>query len=161
MKKQEVQVNAATEPTIRILKIGTCPSVSGKSKLSYHVAIRDESELLFRVFANSSSGYFSQEYISLNAIQEIFTRTAHGTITSYLLNPLFINRSVNTPAFMTAVLLAEGLVQASSSVDRHYEATDGKAFFEGIQKLIESGISIDPNAKPSKKKAASEPALPA
>jgi hypothetical protein len=84
---------------------------------------------------------------------------ADGAITSFTLHLLFKGKSTNSPGFMLAALLAEGLVQRSSVNDRGYECTDGKAFFSSIQELIDSGISLDPDAKPkrpSKKKDASE-----
>lgn len=148
--------------SLRILKIGPCPSLSGKSTLTYHVGCDDKSELFFRVYANSSSGYFSREWVSLNAIQQGFAKVpADGAITSFLMRDLFVGKSTNTPGFVFAALLAEGLVQPSSIVDRQYECTDGKAFFAEIQALIESDVNLDADAKPkkpSKKKVASESA---
>lgn len=149
-------------PSLRILKVGACPSLSEKSTLTYHVGCNDKSELFFRVYANSSSGYFSREWVSLNAIQEAFSKTLEeGVITSSLMRGLFVGQSTNTPGFVFAALLAEGLVQPSGIVDRCYECTDGKDFFAEVQALIESDVSLDADAKPkkpSKKKSASEPA---
>lgn len=152
-------VTATTSGKIRILKIATCPSISGKSTLTYHIGYgvlvatvgNANSEILFRVHANSSSGYFSREWISLVAIQQVFAKVpADGAITSYLLHKLFKGKSANTPAFMLAALLAEGLVQPSSIKDRCHDCTDGKAFFTEIQALIESDIALDADAKPKK-----------
>lgn len=158
--KQSEQNNAT--PPLRILKVGTCPSLSQKSQLTYHVGCNDKSELFFRVYANSSSGYFSREWVSLNAIQEAFAKTLEeGVIKSSLMRGLFVGQSTNTPGFVFAALLTEGLVQPSSIVDRCYECTDGKAFFAEVQALIESDVNLDADAKPkksSKKKAASESA---
>lgn len=148
-------VSAISHRKIRILKIATCLSISGKSTLTYHIAVgtvgNANSEILFRVHANSSSGYFSREWISLVAIQQVFSKVpADGAITSYLLHKLFKGKSANTPAFMLAALLAEGLVQPSSIKDRCHDCTDGKAFFTEIQALIESDIALDADAKPKK-----------
>lgn len=147
---------------IRILKIGTCPSLSGKSTLTYHIGCNAESELYFRTYANSSSGYFSQEWVSLVSIQKAFAKVpADGAITSYLMRDLFTGKSTNTPGFVFAALLAEGLVQPSSIVERCYQCTDGKEFFTEIQALIDSAVSLDADAKPkkaSKKKSTSESA---
>lgn len=162
--KPEVST-AIPAPSLRILKIGSCPNLSGKSTLAYHVGCNDKSELFFRVYANSSSGYFSQEWVSLNTIQEAFAKVpADSAITSSLMRDLFVGKSTNTPGFVFAALLAEGLVQPSSIVERCYECTDGKAFFAEVQALIESDVNLDADAKPkkaSKKKVASEPALSA
>lgn len=153
---------ATTAPSLRILKIGSCPNLSGKSTLAYHVGCDNKSELFFRVYANSSSGYFSREWIGLNVIQQAFAKVpADSAITSFLMRDLFIGKSTNTPGFVFAALLAEGLVQPSSIVERCYECTDGKAFFAEVQALIESDVNLDADAKskkPSKRKAASESA---
>lgn len=153
-------------PSLRILKIGSCPNLSGKSTLAYHVGCDDKSELFFRMYANSSSGYFSREWVSLASIQQAFAKVpADSAITSSLMRDLFVGKSTNTPGFVFAAMLAEGLVQPSSIVERCYECTDGKAFFTEIQALIESDVNLDADAKPkkpSKKKSASESApLPA
>lgn len=149
-------------PSIRILKVASCPSLSGKSTLTYHMGCNEQSELFFRVYANSSSGYFSREWVSLNAIQQAFAKAPEeGAITSFLIRHLFIGKSTNTPGFVFAALLAEGLVQPSSIVERCYECTDGKAFFAEAQALIESDVNLDADAKPkklSKKRTASETA---
>lgn len=159
--KNKPEVSTAP-PSLRILKIGSCPNLSGKSTLAYHVGCDDKSELFFRVYANSSSGYFSREWVSLASIQQAFAKVpADGAITSSLMRDLFVGKSTNTPGFVFAAMLAEGLVQPSSIVDRCYECTDGKAFFAEVQALIESDVNLDADAKPkkpSKKKAASESA---
>jgi len=150
---------AATKsvPTIRIVKIDTCKSLSEKSSLTYHVGHSDQSELFFRVYANSSSGYFSQEWVSLVAIQQAFAKVpADGAITSFLMRDLFVGKSTNTPGFVFAALLAEGLVQPSSIVERCYECTDGKEFFARVQALIESGVDLKVEEKPKK----SAPVMP-
>ena len=153
-------------PSIRILKIGSCPSLSGQSTLTYHIGCNEQSELFFRVYANSSSGYFSREWVSLVAIQEVFAKVpADGAITSFLMRGLFIGKSTNTPGFVFAAMLAESLVQPSSIVERCYECADGKEFFTAIQMLMDSEVNLDADDKPKKplkKKSASEAApLPA
>lgn len=157
--KPEVS-SAPANPVIRVLKVATCPSLSGQSKLTYHIGCNDQSELYFRNYANSSNGYSSKEWVSLVSIQEAFAKVpADGAITSFLMRNLFVGKSTNTPGFVFAALLAEGLVQPSSIVERCYECTDGKEFFTGVQALIDSAVSLDADAKPkklSKKKSASD-----
>lgn len=138
-------------PLIRILKVASCPSLSGKSNLTYHVGCDANGSIHARVVANSSSGYFSREWVSLNAIQQAFAKVpADKAITSFLIRDLFIGKSTNTPGFLFAALLEEGLVQPSSIVDRCYECADGKDFFAEVQALIESDVRLDPDARPKK-----------
>lgn len=156
---QDAQTNPA--PSIRILKIGSCPSLSGKSNLTYLIGSDVEGAIHFRIQANTSSGCFSRLWVGLDKIRSAIGDSA--SITSFTLQKAYPG-SQNNGSFLMATWLAEGLVQASSTVDRHFEVTDGKAFFDQVRQLIDSGISLDPDAKPpkpSKKKPASEPALPA
>lgn len=147
--KQDTQNNSAT--SIRILKIGTCPSLSGKSTLTYHIGCTENSDIQFRVFKNSSSGYFSQEWVSLASIQQVFAKVPDdGALTSFLMRGLFTGKSTNTPGFVFAAMLAEGLVQPSSIVERCYECTDGKGFFAEVQALIESAVDLKVVEKPKK-----------
>lgn len=144
------------EPSIRILKVGTCPSLSGKSKLTYHIGCNAESEIQFRVYANSGAGFFSPEWIAMNSIQKVSnTIPADKPVTSFLLlNPIYIGRSQNSPGFMLAVLKQEGLVVPADGDERVYMRTDGVEFFAEVNALIESDVDI----KVAEKK---KPSLPA
>ena len=56
-------------PVIRILKIASCPSSSGKATLTYHIGCTTDHDIQFRVVANTGGGLFSPECISLSTIQ--------------------------------------------------------------------------------------------
>ena len=116
-----------TEP--KIIKTSTCKSSSGQSTLTYHIG-KDESGIHFRIDANSESGFFSKEWVSLSAIQEAISKS-NKPFTSAILHPLFHGKSINTPAFMLAVLLNEGLVKRSK---RCYERVDPGAFMKAVDK---------------------------
>lgn len=158
MSKQETQVDAATEPTIRILKIGTCPSLSGKSTLTFHVGCNAESEIHFRIYANSSSGYFSRnEWVSADSIGKVLGEST--SITSFTLQSAYVGKSQNNGGFLLAALFAEGLVNRSADNERQYLLGDPAAFNAEIKALMESDASLDPDAKPkkpSKKKSTPE-----
>lgn len=140
-----------TPSSIRILKIGTCPSISGKSKLLYHVGCTAESEIKFRVVSNDGGGYHSDEWVPLTAIQQVFAKLpGDKPITSFLLNPIFEGKSVNTAAFLLAVLKSEGLVQPHKEKRRCYECTDAKGFIAETKALIASAVDLKPDDKPAK-----------
>ena len=94
---------------IRLLKIRSCSSRTGKSTLTYYIGCNPEGELQFRIFANSGNGFFNDEWVSLNALLS----KASEQFTSYALSPLFTGKSTNTPAFLLATLMEEKLVQVS------------------------------------------------
>ena len=125
------------EPIVRVLKTGTCSSLSGKSKLTYNVGCTEKSEIYFRVFTNSNAGFFSREWVSLNTIQQVLAKVPNGTtITSFNLMPLFNGKSINTPCFLFAALKNEGLVEQSKVEKRCYESTDPKGFMSAIKALM-------------------------
>ena len=128
-------------PTIRILKIATCPTSSGKATLSYHIGCTTDKDIQFRVVANTGGGLFSPEWISLSAIQPAFEQ-APFPLTSFPLIDLYQGKSTNTPAFLMAVLKHEGLVRNLDGKIRGYETLDSKAFMDEMNALKASGIDI-------------------
>ena len=94
-------------PDIRILKIGSCESVSRKSTLTYHIGCMADGEIHLRIYANTAAGFFSQEWLPLTSIDQVLIK-AGGHFTSFALQPLFRGKSQNNPAFLLAVLLREG-----------------------------------------------------
>lgn len=147
-------INPATPSiqSIRILKTGTCPTLSGKGTLQYHVGCSPDGDIHLRVHANSGSGFFSREFISMNAIQRVSnTIPLDKPITSYmLLNPIYVGRSQNSPGFMLAVLKQEGLVIPVDGDERVYYRTDGAEFYAQVKALINSDVDIKIEEKPKK-----------
>ena len=140
-----------TPSSIRILKIVTCPSISGKSKLVYHIGCTADSAIKFRVVSNDGGGYHSDEWVALAAVQQVFAKLpAEAPITSFLLTPIFEGKSVNSPAFLLAVLKSEGLVQPHKEKRRCYASTDAKGFVAEVQGLIASGVDLKVEEKPAK-----------
>ncbi len=131
------------DPSIRILKVATCPSLSGKSTLTYHIGCNSESDIQFRIVNNTGGGFFSKEWVSLNAIFQAFDKkVADKPIVSLLLYPLFQGKSLNTPAFLLAVLKQEGLVSPVEDNPKHYERLPLDAFMIEIGKLIQSKVDL-------------------
>lgn len=136
---------------IRILKIGSCPNLSDSAKLGYMVGCNAESKIQLRVFSNSGKGYFSREWVSLDAILKAIGKCPKGKpLNGFWLTPLYAGKSVNTPSFLMAVLLAEGLVK---KVDRNYEKVSHDGFVSEVNKLIEAGVDLKADEKPKKQDA--------
>ena len=125
------------ESDIRILKIASCLSVSGKSTLTYHVGCSAEADIQFRVYANTGAGFFSKEWLSLNTILEAIEKGG----TSFALTSLFRGKSQNNTAFLLAVLLEEGLIKPSNDRRGGYECIDPSGFMERLKPLIDSKTS--------------------
>ena len=174
MSKKKTAAAPAITPAanIRILKIGTCPSLSGKSELTYQVghAIAEvgsdsnsvastDYNIQFRIYANSSPGYFSQEWVAMSSIQQVFdTIPAGQPISSFALFPLFKGRSQNTPGFLLAALQQEGFVQHMREQQRCYECIDSSAFMAEMVKLIDAGTDLRGEGRAQNKVASSKSA---
>lgn len=141
-------MNQTTAPIIRILKTAICPNLSDSAKLGYHIGCNSESQIMLRVFSNSKKGFFSREWISFHAILKAIDKAPKDKPwNAFWLGPLYAGKSINTPSFLMAVLLAEGIVR---KVERNYEKVSHEAFVEQVNKLIESGadIKVEDPAKP-------------
>lgn len=131
------------DPSIRILKVATCPSLSGKSTLTYHIGCNSQSDIQFRIVNNTGGGFFSKEWIALDTILNIFDQQPDDKpIVSLLLYPLFQGKSLNTPAFLLAVLKQEGLVSQLEDQPKHYKRMPSDEFMAEIEKLIQSKVDL-------------------
>ena len=99
-------------PAVRILKVSTCPSLSGRSDLTYHVGCIGEA-IQLRVYQNSGKGYFNQEWIAVSHIRDALNSCVE--ITAATLRPIIVGKSVNTASFFLAVLRNLGLIQGCRS----------------------------------------------
>ena len=125
---------ANTEPTVRVLKNGTCPNLSGKSTLSYRIGVDEAGQIMLRLVGNSNPGYFNTEWVPYSTVQELLAKQDQGkAITSYALTPLFRGKSTNSPSFLFAVLKQEGLVKLSESKKRCYDRCSDAAFLGEYQ----------------------------
>jgi hypothetical protein len=141
------------DDTMRVLSTGTSDTLSGSSKLTYHIGSMPDGEIYLRVHSNTGGGFFSQEWISLRDILRALEKRPEGKpITSILLNRLFKGRSANTPGFMMAVLLHEKVVRSQQGKLRRHELADPSVFTDKVDKLLESGGDAkSKSAKPVKK----------
>jgi hypothetical protein len=128
--------------SIRILKKANCHTLSGKSKLTYHIGCTAESEIHFRIHSNDGGGGFSKEWVAWQDIQQVLGKVPKDSpITAVALYRLFKGKSVNTPAFLLAVLKHEKLLQPMKGKKRSHELSDAKAFLTNMEKLMASSAT--------------------
>ena len=140
---------------MRILKITTCSSLSGRSELTYHIVCNAEGNIHFRVVANSGSGQFNADAVPFYQISELLSE--HPTdkpLTSTAMRPVFRGKSSNSPAFLFAALKAESIVLPGAGKDGGYLIGDMEAFKQAMTELIASEPAIPDTTpdKPAKKK---------
>lgn len=128
---------------MRILKVCTCPSLSGRSELTYHIVCNAEGEIQFRVVSNSGSGQFNADAISFSQITKLLTEhPAEKPLASSVLAPVFRGKSSNSAAFLFAALKAELIVLPGSNKDAGYTIGDIEVFRHEMNVLIASNPSI-------------------
>ena len=138
-------MNQTTAPEPRILKIGNCQSLSGRTGITYHLGVRDTNDICFRIWDTSGKGVFSKEWVCASAIQKVLGQNA--LLAAPTLLPVFtIGRSVNTAGFLLAVLKHEGLVALSEDEPHKYVRVQSDKFVAETAALIKSGASLDPVA---------------
>lgn len=123
---------------MQALKTANCQTLSGKSNLTYHIGCDQDQNPCIRIAANTGGGFFSNEWIRIMHIQELLTAWGDDKpITAITLWPLFKGKSVNTPAFLLAVLKAEGVV-ISEAKKRFHKLGDIAKFQTAISELVSS-----------------------
>jgi hypothetical protein len=129
-KKAVKKKTALADPALQILQTSKCKTVSEKSELGYNLAINEIGILMIRISTNSGGGYWSREWIAfddiLNKVNDI---PEDRPVTSIHLVTVFTGKSANTPGFLLAVLLKEGILELSGK-KRQY-----KVSYEGVTKF--------------------------
>jgi hypothetical protein len=137
----------------RILKTSTCKTLSAKSTLTYQLGSEDD-ELHVRITKNTGGGFFSDEWISMKDIQSVMEEQPAGTpVTSFLLQPLFHGKSVNTPAFLLAALANEKLLRPMQGKKRSHEPVSFDEFTAKVQEMTSSSNAARKVTKRPTKKA--------
>ena len=137
----EPEVNPAD--AIRILKTASCPSLSGKSTLTYNIGCNTDGEIQFQVIANDGGGFWNDDWVPQSDIQEVLDRPGQGhDITSASFRSIYPSKSTNSPGFLLAVLKDVGLVQASKTNQRCYELGSPKAFIAEVNALLASAPEL-------------------
>jgi len=129
---------AAEEPDISVLRSGVCPSLSGKSELSFEWGRTESKEVRLRIVGNSGKGSFRQDWVDVGSIRAALNRSPRDeTITSDCLLALFRHASSNMPSFVFAVLLDARVVHKATRAKRRYEYAGDEAFEAFIKALLE------------------------
>lgn len=126
----------STDDLIRVLKNGSCPSLTGRSTLGYQLGCKGESELYLKLVSNTGSGFFSKEWIPCSVIERLIAGAAELTSTSF--KTIFPNKSVNTGGFIMAVIKSLGLIQTNVENSRWHEHVKEMSFEQvAIEVMVE------------------------
>ncbi len=129
----------------------SCSSVSGKSKLTYHLGLHG-TEPVIRIHGNTGPGFFNDEWIPVSKVIDSLPKGE--PFTSFALRSVFKGRSMNSRAFLMAVLSNEGVVRRSPEKPRCWERADIDGFLARVQgEAPGTSPSKAPSNKPSAHKS--------
>jgi hypothetical protein len=126
----------SNEQEMRILKTGTCKSLSGRSTLTYQIGCNNDNEVYIALTGNSGGGRLNSDWVSL---EEIYSRLSSQKkpVTSGALQDLYQGKSSNNASFTTAILLKKGLLKISPG-NSHYDLVGQAEYKKIVKGLIES-----------------------
>lgn len=133
--------------TIRIIKHDHCSKISSPDDftLTYNIGYDDSAESLYlRIIANSSGGFFSNEWISIDSIWEtIETCKADKPFKALIFKRLYQSQSANNHGFLAAALRAEKLLLPAEKQKLSHTKGEIKAFKTSMQKLIKGQVTLE------------------
>ena len=151
----DTEPNPETSPEIRILKTATCPSLSGKSKLTFNIGCNPAGEIQFQVTGNDGGGYWNDDWVAQSSIQAVLDKQPKGAgITSATFRSIYKSKSTNSPGFLAGVLLHCTLLVPSKDKPRCYELGSPNEFISEVNALLGTGVRKTLTLKGRAKKAA-------
>ncbi len=137
--------------SITTLRTDQCPSLSGRSTLTYELGTDPEDRLHLRVTHNTGKGHHNPSWVAWEAIKPLVMKAP--TLAASALAPLFAGTSVNTAGFVLAALKHLGVVQAAVDQRHAYqyvETTDWKAILQApsfASRPTKEDLKSDPKAR--------------
>lgn len=152
-------------PVIRVAKIGTCPSISGLSELTYHLGYEtgNPQQIHMRLANNSSTGKIHPGWLALADLEQALASIpTDGAFKASILAPLFRGRSTNNLHFSIAVLLDCGLLKKAEPPAEGYVRNVPDAWWKEMSGLIAGNVDLPvPAMGPSAATKEAAPAKPA
>ena len=140
------EVEPVPDP-IEVIHTGECPSLSGRSVLTYAIGRHPDGALHFRLVSNDGGGMFCDEWIPAADIDVI---VIGGTeLTSAAFQALKPGRSTNTAGFSMAAFKSLGLIRTNAENTRLHEHVPTETF----EKVVMARIG-QASPKPRRKKEA-------
>ena len=134
-KKSVAKKQKDDELPIQLSHTGKCPTLSGRSTLTFHIGLMDGVTYI-RVFSNSGGGQHSKIWVPVrDFINALEKQPKDKPVTSYAFHSLFANKSANDAPFYFSVCLHLKLVSPSKEKKRQYRYDSPDAFLAQIDKL--------------------------
>ena len=133
---------------VRTLRKSTCPSLSGRSELTYEFGHNNKSKaIMFRITENTGAGHFCDHWVPLDDILKCLQEAKEPFSLSVFKN--LYSGSHNSYGFLGAILVTEQLILCKQR--RYHRKGDPKTFVAELNKLIKPAKAT--SKKASKKEA--------
>ena len=143
--KTTIEVNPITP-----IHEGECPSLSGRSTLTYAIGRHaKDATLHLRIIRNSGGGMSCTDWAESNRIEAIVKGGPELTAKSF--QALHPGKSINTGGFIMAVLKDLGFIRANAENTRLHEHVPMTTFEQIAMARI--GAPMEQKPKPSRRKA--------
>lgn len=136
-------------PIVQIYE-GQCPSISGRSTLTYAIGRHaQDGSWHLRILKNSGRGISCADWAAASDIEAIVKGATELTAKSFLV--LHVGKSINTGGFVMAVLKDLGLIRANEENTRLHEFVPTTTLAQLAMARIGSE-SPEPAPKPGRRK---------
>ena len=135
---------------VRVLKNGTCPTLSGRGSLKYEIGADEASKVAIRLTGNSGGGFFNGDWVGFDAVSKILQSPyVQKGLSSTAFVPIYRGKSMNSPSFLAAVLKAEGVIRLQEGKTRSYEVANLEGFLASMSSHTASipGKAVTPRGK--------------
>lgn len=112
---------------VNVVHQGECPSVSGRSVITFEIGKGEQAELLFRIADNSGKGMFCKDWAPISSIDKVLV--AAEQVSSRTFHDVHPGKSINTGGFILAVLKHLGVVEMKED-SRYHTRADNNATLE-------------------------------
>lgn len=134
---------------IEVIYEGECPSITGRSVLTYGLGRHcEDATLNLRIVANSGGGMFCKDWVDASKIDTLVIGEKGLTAKAFL--TLHPGKSINTGGFVLAVCKALGLIRANFENSRLHEHVPTATMENAAMRCI-AGEAAPP--KPTRRKA--------
>ena len=153
MSANEIATEAHPDTTpevdpIEVIHEGECPSLSGRSVITYAIGRHiDDGTLFLSVTGNTGGGMFCPDWASASEIHDIVL--GNTEIAAKCLAPLWAGKSVNTLSFALGALRDIGLVEVNPNQTRLHRHASGQT----LEKCLSKRIADKPTSQPKRRKA--------
>lgn len=140
--ENETEITETEISPIETIHTGECPSLSGRSTLTYAIGRNPEDQSLYlRIVTNSGGGMFCNEWSSGSAIDALVQSST--VLISRSMCELHAGRSINTGGFVLSVLKHLGLVRVNTENSRHHELVPGTTFEQVALEVMGQATNSD------------------